>query len=106
MDSGELTICFTFTDINTRSSESSVCREIKCAYLYISTYAPCVKCRISKQYLSGSPEKLQFRQARIQCWTIIGAQVKPHLMTVRLKWNLDPLSLHQVKKTLSKFDPL
>ena len=42
------------------------------------------KLRISKQYWSGSPEKSQSYQARIQCWIIIGTPAKRHLNGVLL----------------------
>ena len=37
------------------------------------------KYRVSKQYLSGSPEKAQSYQTSIQCWAIIGPPAKRYL---------------------------
>ena len=42
------------------------------------------KYRVSKQYWSGSPDKLQSHQASIQSWAIIGPPVKRHLNGVSL----------------------
>ena len=45
---------------------------------------PPEKYRVSLQYWSGSPEKSQSYQARIQCWAIIGTPAKCHLNGVSL----------------------
>ena len=42
------------------------------------------KYRVSKQYWSGSPDKLQSYQATNQSWTIIGPPAKRHLNGVLL----------------------
>ena len=42
------------------------------------------KYTVSKQYWSGSTEKLQSYQASIQCWAVIGPLVKCHLNGISL----------------------
>ena len=69
------------------------------------------KHRVSYQYWSRSPEKLQGYQASIQCWTIIGTPAKRHFMAFRWRADDGPLvevfgSPHQLNKVVKVGHPL
>ena len=48
------------------------------------------KCRVIKQYRSGSPENLQGYQAGIQCWVIIDTPAKRHQLNKKIVVKVGP----------------